>query len=81
MNHEDIRAGVVAAIRSIAPEVDPDDLAADRPLRTQIDLDSMDWLNVILALDQRFGVPIPEADYAQLTTLDAIVQYLAARPH
>jgi acyl carrier protein len=81
VNHQDIRAGVVAAIRSIAPEVEPDGLAADRPLRTQIDLDSMDWLNVILALDQRFGVPIPEADYAQLTTLDAIVQYLAARPH
>jgi len=79
VNHQDIRAGVLTAIRSIAPEVEADDLVPDRPLRQQVDLDSMDWLNVILALDQRFGVPIPEADYPQLTTLDAIVQYLAAR--
>ena len=79
MNDQELRAGVVACIRSIAPEVDADDLAPDRPLRVQVDLDSMDWLNVILALDQRFGVPIPEADYPKLTTLYAIVHYLADR--
>ncbi len=79
MNEQAIRAGVVAAIRTIAPEVDEGELIADRALRRQVDLDSMDWLNVIVALHERFGVDIPEADYARLSTLDSIVAYLAAK--
>ena len=39
----------------------------------------MDWLNVIVGLHERFGVDIPETDYARLATLDDIVAYLAAR--
>jgi acyl carrier protein len=39
----------------------------------------MDWLNVIVGLHERFGVDIPESDYAKLTTLDVIVAYLAGR--
>ena len=79
MNPNDIRSGIVAAIQAVAPEVEADDLAADRPLRSLVDLDSMDWLNVIVGLHERFGVDIPEADYAKLTTLDAIAAYLAER--
>lgn len=79
MNTEQLRAGVLAALQSIAPEVEPAQLAAQRPLRDQVDLDSMDWLNVIIALHQRFGVDIPESDYAKLVSLDDIVAYLAAR--
>ena len=79
MTPQDIRAGVIDAIRNIAPEVEADALVADRPLRSQVDLDSMDWLNVIVGFHERFGVDIPEADYAKLTSLDAIVAYLAAK--
>ena len=79
MNEHEIRAGVIGAVRAIAPEVEEGELDACRPLREQVDLDSMDWLNVIVGLHQRFGVDIPETDYARLTTLDAIVAYLAAR--
>lgn len=79
MNAEEIRAGVLAAIRAIAPEIAEGDIAPGRLLREQVDLDSMDWLNVILGLHQRFGVDIPEADYARLTSLDTIVAYLGAR--
>lgn len=76
MNQHEIRAGVMVAIKTIAPEVEDGAIAAGRPLREQVDLDSMDWLNVIVALHERFGVEIPEADYAKLATLDAIVAYL-----
>ncbi len=79
MKQQDIRAGVLAAIRAIAPEVEEGDIAPDRLLREQVDLDSMDWLNVIVGLHQRFGIDIPEADYAGLTTLDVMVAYVAAR--
>ena len=74
-----IRAGVVDALLQIAPEVDPGTLQPGQPLRQQVDLDSMDWLNVILGLHARFGIDIPEADYGRLTSIDLIVSYLAAR--
>ena len=61
------------------PDIDPATLDAAGALRRQVDLDSMDWLNVIVGLHQRFGVDIPESDYARLTTLDTIVAYLAGR--
>lgn len=79
MNKPQILAGVLDTLQAVAPEVQGDQLAADRPLRAQVDLDSMDWLNVLVGLHQRFGVDIPEADYARLGTLDAIVAYLADR--
>ena len=50
-----------------------------QPLRSQVDLDSMDWLNVIIGWHQRFGVEIPQADYQQLITLDAVVAHFTAR--
>jgi acyl carrier protein len=79
VNHQEIRAGVIDAIKAIAPEVEEGELAPDRLLREQVDLDSMDWLNVIVGLHERFSVDIPEADYAKLTTLNVIVDYLAQR--
>ena len=79
MSPDEIRSNVRAAIASIAPEADLRRLQPDRPLREQIDLDSIDWLNVVAALCERLSVDIPEADYGRLTTLDAIVAYLAAR--
>ena len=79
MNEQQILAGVIATIEGIAPEVDGAALARAEPLRKQVDLDSIDWLNVIIGLHERFKIDIPEADYAQLTSLDAIVAYLEAR--
>jgi acyl carrier protein len=66
-------------MKSIAPELEEGDLRADRPLRNQIDLDSMDWLNFLVALHEKLRVDIPEADYAKLVTLDDLVAYLRAK--
>jgi acyl carrier protein len=79
MTDDEIRTGVIDCIRRIAPEVEPSQLARERPLRDQVDLDSMDWLNVIVGFHQRFGVDIPESDYTKLVSLDAIVAYLGGR--
>ena len=76
---ETVRAGVLEAIREVAPEVDPARLVDDRPLRRQVELDSMDWLRVIVGWHQRFGVEIPEADYARLHSVEAVVDYLLGR--
>lgn len=76
----DVRAAVLAAIAAIAPETDAQALAPDRPLRDQIELDSIDWLNVVVELCRRLAIDIPESDYGRLTTLNAIVEYLEKRP-
>jgi acyl carrier protein len=79
VNETEIRTRVVGVIRSIAPEVEEGELRADRPLRDQVDLDSMDWLNVLVALHEKLKVDIPEADYRKLVTLNDIVAYLGAK--
>jgi acyl carrier protein len=76
MNAEEIRAVALATLLSIAPEVEADELRGARPLRNQVDLDSMDWLNFLLGLNKRLKVEIPEADYQKLVTLDDVVAYL-----
>jgi len=76
MTESDIRAVALATLLSIAPEVEADALRGDRPLRNQVDLDSMDWLNFLLGLHEKLKVDIPEADYARLITLDDVVAYL-----
>lgn len=74
-----LKAAALEILRSIAPEVEPGEIEPSRPLRKQVDLDSMDWLNFLIGLHQRLGVNIPEADYAQLVTLDNVLDYLQAR--
>ena len=76
MNADEIRAVVLTTLLSIAPEVETDELRGDRPLRNQVDLDSMDWLNFLLGLHETLKVDIPEADYRRLITLDDVVAYL-----
>jgi acyl carrier protein len=77
MDRNQIREAVVAELLRIAPELEPGELAPGKPLRDQVDLDSMDWLNFLVALHEKLQVEIPESDYASLGTLDQIVDYVA----
>lgn len=79
MDAAQIRTAVVEIIKSIAPEFDPGSIGDEQPLRRQLDLDSMDWLNVIAGVHDKLGVDIPEADYGRLTTVAAIVDYVASK--
>ena len=74
-----LTAAVLGILRTIAPEVEPEAIDPARPLRHQVDLDSMDWLNFLVAMHERLSVSIPEADYTQLVTLDNMLDYLLAR--
>ena len=78
MTRDEIRARVLAALAAVVPELDPDELRPDRPLRDDLDIDSMDFLNFTIGLHKAFGVEIPEQDYRKLATLDACVDYVAA---
>jgi acyl carrier protein len=79
MTKDEVRKGVLAELLRIAPELEEGEVAPAKLLRDQVDLDSMDWLNFLVALHERFRVEIPEADYAKLATLDQVVDYLAAK--
>lgn len=71
-----VRNQVLSALKSIAPEVEPEQLHGDRSLREEVDLDSMDWLRLIEALHRSLGIAIPETDYQHVDTLDKLVAYL-----
>ena len=79
MKEEELRAVVIATLKTIAPEVEEGDLRPDRPLRNQVDLDSMDWLNFLIGLHEKLKVEIPEGDYARLVTLGDVLDYLKVK--
>lgn len=79
MTRDDVRREILGAVARIAPEIDPASIDPAANLRDQCDLDSMDFLHIMIALHEGLGVSIPEADYAKLLTLDSAVDYLAAR--
>jgi len=79
MTRAELQEKVVQALVSVAPEVDPATLRSDAPLRDQVDLDSMDFLRVIVEIHKQVGVDVPEADYEKLGSLASTVDYLSAR--
>ena len=79
MTREAIKALVIDTVGAIAPEADFATLDAAQPLREQIDIDSFDFLNVIIRLCERLKIAIPESDYGELATLDSMLDYLAKR--
>jgi acyl carrier protein len=79
MTNDEIRDTVLRMLGEIAPEVDLAHVKPDVDFRDQFDLDSMDFLNFVIAVDQQLHVEIPEADYPHLSTLDGFVAYVAER--
>jgi len=76
---DDIRQQLFRVLRSVAPESQPEALDPTRNYRDELDLDSVDYMNVMVGLHQAFGIDIPETDYRALETVDGAVGYLARR--
>lgn len=76
MTKDQIKAVVLRTLGSIAPEADSSQIKPGVALRDQLDIDSMDFLNFVIALHKELNVEIPEADYPELATLDGCVEYL-----
>jgi acyl carrier protein len=73
---EQIRRQVLQALAEVAPDADVEALRAGVAFRDQIELDSLDFLNFVLALEKRLRIHVPEADYPKLSTLDGCLAYL-----
>jgi len=76
MKAEEIKAMIIEVIHEIVPDEDLSNLKGDIRIRDQIEMDSMDFLDVIMELRKRYSVIVPEDDYMELSTLDSSVKYL-----
>jgi acyl carrier protein len=76
MTQEEIIEIVKDIIHTIAPDEELENLDSSKRLREQIDLDSMDFLDIVMELRKRYGVQVPEEDYPELATLDGCARYL-----
>lgn len=78
MTREQIQDKVLRILGGIAPEADLNALKPEVSLRDQLDIDSMDLLNFVIALHKEFQVEIPERDYPKFATLKGCIEQLAA---
>ncbi len=76
MTKDDIKKIVLEIIEEIAPDEDFSDVKADVRLRDQLDLDSMDFLDIVMELRKQHGIEVPEEEYQELASLDSSAEYL-----
>ncbi|MGD0082424.1 MAG: acyl carrier protein [Acidimicrobiales bacterium] len=76
MTNDDARQLIRSVLRQVAPEADLDDVGAGETLQEALDLDSIDFLNLVVGLHEKTGLEIPERDYPKLSTVEGCVAYL-----
>jgi acyl carrier protein len=76
MTRDDIKDLILEIIKDIDEDAEFDTLQPELPLRDQLDLDSMDFLDIVMELRKRHKLQIPEEDYPQLASLNSCVNYL-----
>ncbi|MBB3332075.1 acyl carrier protein [Halomonas campaniensis] len=79
LSRDTLRETVIDAILAVAPEADVDALPPGRPWREALEVDSFDFLNILVDLEKRLGVSVPESDYHELVTLEGLLDYLESR--
>ncbi len=79
MNEDEIRAVLLRILQEMVPQEDVAKLKPNVRIRDQIDLDSMDFVNFLVAVDEQLGVETPEKDYPKLATLDRCIAYFRSR--
>lgn len=79
MTHDETKQVVLDIIADIAPDEDLSAVKPDVRLRDQLQLDSMDFLDIVMELRKRHGIEVPEADYPRLASLDSCAEYLTPK--
>jgi acyl carrier protein len=79
MTRDEIDRTVRGALARIAPDADLPNVSPDAELRRELEIDSMDFLSFMTAIDRELHVAVPEADYRKLSTLRGCVDYLQAK--
>ncbi len=76
MTAEEVRKIVIEIIEEIAPDEDYENLVDSEPLRDQLGLDSMDFLDIVMELRKQYKIEVPEVDYPELASMKSTVDYL-----
>jgi acyl carrier protein len=79
MTKDNCKKLVIDIISDIAPDEDLSAIKPDIRLRDQLQLDSMDFLDIVMELRKRHGIEVPEADYGQLASLESCANYLTPK--
>jgi acyl carrier protein len=79
LTNEEVRSNVLAIIADIALDNDVTGLKDDLALREQLDLDSMDFLDIVMELKKRHKIEVPQEDYTKLASMQSCVEYLAPK--
>ena len=76
MTGAEIKDAIIEILSDIAPDEDLSNLKEDVPFRDQLELDSMDFLDIVMELRKRYRIQIPEEDYTALGSMQSTVEYL-----
>ena len=76
MTRDEVRQAIVDILGDIVPDEDMGSIKDDVTLREQMDLDSMDFLDIVMELRKRFNIEVPESDYQELVSMSSCIQYL-----
>jgi len=79
MTRDEIKNVILEIIQDIDEDASFKSLKHDQPLRDQLDLDSMDFLDIVMELRKRYKLQVPEGDYPKLASLDSCVNYLSPK--
>ena len=79
MTEEQVKQILIDIINEIAPDEDTSNLKTEVNLRDQMDLDSMDFLDIVMELRKQHGIEVPEEDYPKLASLDSCADYLTPK--
>jgi acyl carrier protein len=79
MTPAEIRDEILDILSDIAPDEDLSGLVDEKPFREQLELDSMDFLDIVMELRKRHRIQIPEEDYKALASMQTTVTYLEPR--
>ena len=76
MNDQEIKATILQLLLKIAPDIDPEEVEMDNNIREVFDIDSFDFLQFIIGLDEKFGIKTAEEEYGEITSLNAMISYI-----
>jgi acyl carrier protein len=79
MNKEEIKTLIIQTLKSIAPETEPDKISESDDIRYTLGIDSFDFLQFIIAIDEKLNIAIPEEDYGKLFSIGSLIEYLMAK--
>lgn len=79
MKKVDIEKIIFNSLKEIAPDTEPSKLSPDENIRETLGIDSFDFLQFIVSLDEKLNLEIPEQDYGKITTLSSLINYVSQK--